>query len=227
MKTLRRTLVVLGTLAVLAVLLLVGPAKHTAFAQGFSTQLTRVITLTSATLAPSVHVDQIFSQVTMTPTTSATAINGLNSIRGEMVLTAAKTLNGTSFVTGVYGRVNLNSGTVDIGSGDLAAVYGKMDLGTSTLTSGHIAPLQSNIVNPPASALTTVDLVYVESAGGNPINSFFKGFGKSTYVFDLESNVHNQMSTSCTPSAVTGTTGGLKINVNGTTRWIPLAATCT
>lgn len=216
------------SVAVLTLSLLMAiPLLH---AQGYSLTgaLSKTITLTAAALAPSSHVDYVLSTVTLTPATTATAANGLNAMRGELDLTAGKTFGtgGPDFFGGVYGRVNFNSATVNIGSGDLAAVEGKFDLGTATLTSGHIAPLQSNIVNPPASALTTVDLVYAESAGGNPINSFFKAFGKSTYVFDFNSNVNPQVSSSCTPSAVTGATGGLMVNANGTTRWIPLAATC-
>lgn len=166
-------------------------------------------------------VNYLQSKATLTPTSTITATSGVNAIRGEMDLPSGKTLNGTSFAVGTYGRANI-FGTVDIGSGDLAAVYGKMDLNGATLTSGHIAPLQSNIVNPPASASTTVDLVYAESAGGNPINSFFKAFGKSAYVLDVESNTHNQMSTTGTVGTTTAK-GWLKVLVEGAVRYIPLA----
>lgn len=175
-------------------------------------------TITASSVA--VATNEFYVKTTLTPASAITATLGLSSIKGEIDLTSGKTLNGTSFVIGVNGRANI-FGTVDIGSGDLAAVYAKMDLNGSTLTSGHIAPLQSNIVNPPASALGTVNLVYVESAGGNPINSFFQAFGKATYVMDLASNTHTQMSTSGTAGS-TSSKGWLKVLVEGVVRYIPL-----
>jgi hypothetical protein len=179
-----------------------------------------IITATDSAYGSAAPFNLSLSKIQLTPTSTVTALTGLNAIRGEVGLTAAKSLSGTSFVAGVYGRANI-FGTVDIGSGDLAAVMGKMDLNGSTLTSGHIAPVQGNIVNPPASALTTVNLAYLESAGGNPINSFVQCFGKATYVFDLASNTHTQMSTTGTAGA-TATKGWLKVLVEGVVRYIPL-----
>ncbi len=180
-------------------------------------------TLTAASYAPSVHQDEMFVQTTLTPATSVTAANGLNSIRGEMVLTAGKTLGSgaASYVTAVYGRVNFNTATVNIASGDLAAVYGKFDMGsTSTLTSGHIAPVQCNIVNPPASAATTgaVALFYGESASGTKINC-----GTEYYMAANFGLVFTDVNTSNYLPAISSTTlNGLniKVQLNGTTYYI-------
>ncbi len=186
----------------------------------FGTTLTS--TLTDAAYAASTHYDELYSKVTLTPATTVTAANGLNAFRGEVNLTAGKTLGSgsASYVTGVYGRVNFNSATVNIGSGDLAAVYGKFDLGTSTLTSGHIAPVQANIVNPPASAATTgaVALFYGESASGTKINC-----GSEYYMAANFGLVFTDVNTSNYLPAISSTTlNGLniKVQLNGTTYYI-------
>ena len=157
-----------------------------------------------------------------TTCTTVTATNGLNAIRGEVNLSTGKTLSG-GFLTGVYGRGNIN-GTVAIGSGDLAAVYGKFDLNGSTLTSGHIAPVQSNIVNPPASAATTgaVALFYGESASGTKINCGTEYFMAANFAF-----VMTDVNTSNFLPAISSTTlNGLniKVQLNGTTYYIPTKA---
>lgn len=179
-------------------------------------------TLTASAYGVSAHEDELFSKITLTPTSTVTAANGLNAIRGEVGLTSAKTLGGgtTSYVTGVYGRGNI-FGTVSIGSGDLAAVYGKFDLNGSTLTSGHIAPVQANIVNPPASAATTgaVALFYGESASGTKINCGAEYYMAANFAF-----VMTDVNTSNYLPAISNTTlNGLniKVQLNGTTYYIP------
>ncbi len=179
-------------------------------------------TLTSASYAPSTHYDLEYSKVTLTPASTVTAANGLNAFRGEINLTSGKTLgDGTaSYVTGVYGRGNI-FGTVNIGSGDLAAVYGKFDLNGSTLTSGHIAPVQSNIVNPPASAHTTgaVSLFYGESASGTPIYAGMELYMAADYFMKLTQVSGGSFFVATAPTTLAK---GLKINVGGTDYWIGL-----
>ena len=94
----------------------------------------------------------------------------------------------------------------------------------STFTSGHIAAVIADIQAVPTSS--NIDLFYGESATGNPINSFLKGFGKATYVFDLASNTHTQMSTTGTAGTTTAK-GWLKVLVEGVTRYIPLSDSAT
>ena len=179
-------------------------------------------TLTAAAYGASSHEDEVYSKITLTPATTVTAANGLNSIRGEVNLTTGKTLGSgaASYVTGVYGRGNI-FGTVNIGSGDLAAVYGKFDLNGSTLTSGHIAPVQSNIVNPPASAATTgaVALFYGESASGTKINCGSEYYMAANFAFVMtDVNTSNYL-----PAISSTTLNGLniKVQLNGTTYYIP------
>jgi hypothetical protein len=182
-------------------------------------------TLTAATYAASTHQDELFVNTTLTPVTTVTAANGLNSIRGGMTLTAGKTLGSgsASYVTAVYGRGDIH-GTVNIGSGDLAAIYGKFDLSSSTLTSGHIAPVQSNIVNPGATAAATTDLFYGESASGTSIKSILSGYATAAYAFDLTdvSNAFINLTGTCTTPGQSH--GWIRVLLNGNVRYIVLSA---
>jgi len=191
-------------------------------AQTGSGTLTLTNTLTGSAYGASTHENEVYSKITLTPATTVTAANGLNAFRGEINLTSGKTLGSgaASYLTGVYGRGNI-FGTVNIASGDLAAVYGKFDLNGSTLTSGHIAPVQANIVNPPASAATTgaVALFYGESASGTKINAGLELYMASNFAFVL-----TDVNTSNFLPAISNTTlDGLniKVQLNGTTYYIP------
>lgn len=178
-----------------------------------------VNTLTGSAYGVAAHEDELFSKITLTPSSSVTAANGLNAIRGEVNLSSGKTLNGTSFLVGTYGRANI-FGTVDIGSGDLAAVYGKFDLNGSTLTSGHIAPVQANIVNPPASAHTAgVALFYGESASGTPIGTGIELFMAADYFLKLTQVSGGSFFGATAPTSLAKS---LKINVGGTDYYIGL-----
>lgn len=174
----------------------------------------------TATIAssPSAQTNTFLSKTTITGTTT-TATSGINSIRGELDVASGKTLSGTSFFTGVYGRANI-FGTVDIGSGDLAAVYGKFDLAGSTLTSGHIAPVQANIVNPPATANDAgVALFYGESASGTPIGCGIELFMAADYFMKLTQVSGGGFFGATAPS---GLAKSLKITVGGTDYYIGL-----
>lgn len=178
-------------------------------------------TLTGSAYAASTHQDQLYSKLTLTPATTVTAVNGVNAFRGEVNLTSGKTLGdgSASYVAGVYGRANI-FGTVDIGSGDLAAVYGKFDLNGSTLTSGHIAPVQSNIVNPPATANDAgVALFYGESASGTPIGCGIELFMAADYFMKLTQVSGGSFFGAVAPSSLAKS---LKINVGGTDYYIGL-----
>lgn len=175
------------------------------------------ITATVAS-SPSAQTNTFLSKTTITGTTT-TATNGLNSIRGELDLASGLTISGTSFFTGVYGRANI-FGTVDIGSGDLAAVYGKFDLNGATLTSGHIAPVQANIVNPPASAHTAgVALFYGESASGTPIGTGIELYMAADYFLTLTQVSGGSFFGATAPTSLAKS---LKIKVGGTDYYIGL-----
>lgn len=179
------------------------------------------VTLTGAAYAASTNSNLVHSKLTLTPTTSVTAANGLNAMRGEVNLTSGKTLGtATSYVSGVYGRANV-FGTVDIGSGDLSAVYGKMDFNGSTLTSGHIAPVQANIVNPGASAATAgVSLFYGESASGTPIGNGIELYMAASYLLKLTNVSGSAYIATAAGATAGGTLKKLKVSIDGSDFYI-------
>jgi len=175
-------------------------------------------TLTSAT--PST-TRLIRSELTLTPsTTLAVGSNGsLAGVRGAVTLTTGKSIT-DGFLFGVQGKVVADGATIDVSPDHIAGLYGQLSLSGTTLTGGHVAAVIGSIQGTPTSA--SIDLFYGESATGNVINSYFKAFGKATYVFDFESNVHTNMSTTGTVGT-TAAKGWLKVLVEGAVRYIPLA----
>lgn len=169
----------------------------------------------------------IRGQVNAVGAGSAITSGTLVGARGAVTVTNGVNVGSGVFLYGSQGKLITGTATIDVGSGFAVGLFGQLDVSGATLTSGHIAAVSGDIFGFNSGSNSYVDMVYVQAAGGGVINSMFKAFGKATYVFDIGTNVHTQASTSCTPSAVTGATGGLKVNVDGTTRWIPLAATCT
>jgi hypothetical protein len=150
-------------------------------------------------------------------TTPATFSSGnLVGARGSLTMGAAAT---GGYLYGVQGKAITGafafSGTV------LAGVYGQLDVTGGTITSGNVAAVQANLYGYTTGTSTVLTGLYVEHAGGGVINSLARFFGKSTYVFDIETNVHNQVSLTGTAAATTSK-GWLKILVDGTARYIPL-----
>jgi hypothetical protein len=109
----------------------------------------------------------------------------------------------------------------------MAGIYGQLDVTGGTVSAGNVGAVQANIYGLTSGTSTIINGIYVESAGGGVMSSQIRMFGKATYVFDIETNVHStEASNTCTPSAVTGATGGIHVRIDGTAKWIPLAATC-
>jgi hypothetical protein len=145
--------------------------------------------------------------------TSGTAIGVAGRITGGGTISAG------SYVYGTQGKVTVGSYT---SSGIVAGVYGQLDVTGSTISAGNIAPVQANIYGYNTGTSTVLTGLYVEHAGGGVIQSLARFFGKSTYVFDIASNTHVQMSTTGTVGT-TASKGWLKVLVEGAVRYIPLA----
>ena len=159
-------------------------------------------------------------------TTYSTFTSGnLVGVRGAVTMAAASTVSG-GYLYGTQGK--LITGTATITAGNQFGVFGQLDVTGATLTSpGHMAPLSGNTYGFNAGSSAYLNNLYLENAGGGVINSQIQTFGKSTYWADISTNAHApEANTTCTPSAVTGATGGIQVLVDGVARWIPLAATC-
>jgi hypothetical protein len=142
-------------------------------------------------------------------------------IRGAVTL-ATGTTNTGAYIYGVQGKVITGAATINQGSAFTAGVFGQLDVSGGTLTAGHIAAVIGEVYGLSSGTAAALDIFYAQHAGGGVANSFFKGFGKTTYVFDFASNTHTQMGTT---GAATTAAGWLKINVEGATRYINLWST--
>ena len=152
----------------------------------------------------------------------------LYAVRGDSTIGTGVTAGSGTYWAGTQGKAITGAGTVDTGSGYFTGVLGQLDVSGGTITSGHVAPIIGNTFGYNSGTSTVLTNLYLEAAGGGVINSQISTFGKATYWVNIETNVHTpEANTSCTPSAVTGATGGIHVIVDGTARWIPLAATCT
>jgi hypothetical protein len=152
-------------------------------------------------------------------TTAATMTSGnLVGVRGAVTMPSGAAISG-SYLYGTQGKVITGTGTFSGTS--LAGVYGQLDVTGGTISAGNVAAIQANIYGANSGSFA-LDGIYVEHAGGGVINSLLRLFGKSTYVFDLASNTHTQMGLT---GAATTAAGWLKINVEGSTRYINLWST--
>jgi hypothetical protein len=133
-------------------------------------------------------------------------------------ITCGGTVSGGSYIYGTQGKVTIGAFAT---SGIVAGVYGQLDVTGSTISAGNISPVQSNLYGYNAGTSTILTGLYIEHAGGGVINSGIRIFGKSTYVLDIETNVHTQVSTTGTAAATTSK-GWLKVLVDGVVRYIPL-----
>lgn len=149
------------------------------------------------------------------------ASGNLVGVRGAVTLATGTTVTG-AYLYGVQGKIITGAATINQGSAFTAGVFGQLDVSSGTLTAGHIASVIGEVYGLSAGTASALDIFYAQHAGGGVANSFFKGFGKTTYVFDFESNVHDQMGTT---GAASTAAGWLKINVNGSTRYINLLST--
>lgn len=160
-------------------------------------------------------------------TTFSTFTSGnLVGVRGAVTIAAGATVSG-GYLYGNQGK--LITGTGIITGGNQFGLFGQLDVTGATLTSpGHIAALSGNIFGYNSGTSTSLNNLYLEAAGGGVINSHIQVFGKATWVLDIQTNAHTpEANTTCTPSAVTGATGGIRVRIDGVDGWIPRAATCT
>ena len=153
-------------------------------------------------------------------THSSMTSGNLVGVRGEINMAGA--CSSTAYLYGVQGKAitgaNTFTGTA------LAGLYGQMDVTGGTISSGHVAAIQANIYGANSGSIP-MEGIYIEHAGGAVINSFIQMFGKTDYVFDIASNAHTNVSLTGTPGACTGATGWIKVLVEGSVRYIPLAET--
>lgn len=144
--------------------------------------------------------------------------------RGEVNITDGNNIGGGApvFLYGVQGKVVGTTGTIDVTTGFVTGVLGSLDLGTITMTSGKNSGVAATIQGV-GSTGDHSDLYYGESVTGTLINSAFKVIANANFVFDITQYSTTSL-VATTSSSVTnvGTKGWLRINVDGTARYIAL-----
>jgi hypothetical protein len=194
-----------------------GGISGTSVLSGSDTSNVFKIAVTQATATPSTQRAIVGAETTFTTMTSGNLVG----VRGE--LNMGGNCSSTAYLYGVQGKAI--TGAYTFSGTALAGVYGQLDVTGGTISAGNVAAVQANIYG--ATVVQTyayLQGVYIEHAGGGTINSFIRMFGKSTYVFDIETNVYNNASATGT---VTTNGGYIKVNIDGTTRYIGLGSAVT
>ena len=186
--------------------------------------VTSIAALTPMTVihAPSSATPGTVRSITGRITPAATVTSGnLVGVRGEINLTPNSSAMSGCPLYGVQGKIIMGAGSLATANMAYAAVFGQLDAGTATITAGKVAGVYADLFGFGTGTYASVNGIRVEHVGGGVINSLIQIEGKSTYVFDISSNTHNQMSTTGTAGA-TSAKGWLKVKVDGADRYIPL-----
>jgi len=172
------------------------------------------VNMTSGSATPGTIRGIVGAATTYTTQSSGNTVG----VRGSV--TMGGNCSGTAYLYGVQGKAitgaNTWTGTA------LAGVYGQIDVSGGTISSGHVAAIQANVYGANSGTIP-MEGIYVEHAGGGVINSLIQVFGKSTYVFDIASNTHNNVSTTGTCTTPGQAHGWIKCNIDGATRYIALS----
>jgi hypothetical protein len=194
---------------------------------GTATKVTGSYTSTSAT--PGTN-RAILGQNTVGAGLTMTSGN-LVGVRGNVTVPSGTTVNGTSYLYGAQGKFT-GGGTV-VSPANITGLLGQLDVSTGTYTSGVVSAGWFDMgATASASAISTglgtaqilrltnttaaviPQAIYIEALSTNMLEVHSTGAGEAWHPV------------ACTPGAVTGATGGLRITIDGVTKWIPLAATC-
>ena len=181
-----------------------------------------IVTLKSSA-TPTATERLIRSELTLTGAVVGMGTNSSAGVRGLVTLATSAT---SGFMYGVQGKLVVDGATVNVGSNHASGIYGQLSASAATITSGHVAVIIASGQSLPTSSY--IDMIYAES-GGNAINSVLKSIVNATYILDLDyESGPGAAAMSLTGTAgATATKGWLKVNVHGTTRYIPLTDSVT
>jgi len=155
---------------------------------------------------------------------SSMTSGNLVGVRGEVTIAANLTASTAVFLYGVQGKLICGSYTLQAKAGHACAVLGQLDVAGSTITSGKVSAIAADIYGANSGTYAYINGFYLEAVGGGVINSYFRAYGKSTYVFDLVSNNHLLYNMNTSGAASTAA-GWLKIRVDENVRYINLWST--
>ena len=150
--------------------------------------------------------------------------------RGEVNVPSGTSISG-GYLYGVEGKF-IGGGTTS-SAANIAGILGQLDVSTGTYTAGVIsagwfdmgATASSSAIS---TGLGTAQIIRLTNTTAAVIPQAIYVESYSTNLMEVHSTGEGEVwhSATCTPGAVTGGTGGLRITIDGVTKWIPLAATC-
>lgn len=154
-------------------------------------------------------------------TLSATGITSGNGWGSAGLTTMSGTVTGGAFIFGSYGKLIL-SGTENHADSRMAAAFFKVDASSGTCTAGQLSGIWVDMgTTGPAGGFANgqTNIVRATNTTSSSVNAIIYGYGKATYAADLSDNGGGWAFTTGAPATAAG---GLKINLNGNTRYIAL-----
>jgi len=168
--------------------------------------------LNTATLATTNPATQreIYGKINLTYAGNVTIGGGMGSVagvRGEVAGAAGTTLK-DGFYYGAQGKFTLGGATIqETSAARYCGVIAQLDVSAGTMTSGQLSALWADMGASAAGAFAAeTNVVRATNTTAQAVNAIVYGYGKATYGFDLSDN----------------SGGWLKVNINGSTRYIPL-----
>lgn len=153
----------------------------------------------------------------------------LVGVRGEVNMPSGTTVGGAVYLYGAQGKF-IGGGTMNHADSRLCGMLAQLDISAGTYTTGQLSGLWVDMgASASASAVSTAgggqcNIIRAQNTTAMTTNAIMYGYGLSTYIFDFGSPGSASAAVSLT-GTVTTDDGWLKINVNGSTRYIGLGAT--
>lgn len=179
--------------------------------------LTETQTVSTAALGT---VRGVYGKVTASHAAIASGL--VTGVRGEITLSGTNSAGGAYFY-GTQGKL-IVTGTMNHADSRLCGLMAQLDISSCTLTTGQLSALWVDAGGTATGAGGgQFNLIRVQNTTAATPNAQIFMYGKASFGFDLYANGGGWCSSGGTPGACTGATGWIKIQVEGATRYIPLA----
>lgn len=167
----------------------------------------------------------VYGKVALTYAGNVTIASGSGYVagtRGEINVAAGTTAK-DGFYYGSQGKI-IVAGTINQTSATrVAGVIGQLDLSAATVTAGQVSAgwFDMGATGPSGGFDAETNVVRATNTTSQSVNAILYGYGKASYGMDLSDNSSSWLSTTGT-AGTTAAKGWIKVNINGSTRYIPL-----
>ena len=184
--------------------------------------ITGAVSVTNSSTSASIATTRyVLSDLTLTPATTVASTGSIAAVRGNINLSAGKTLT-DGFFYGVQGKFTATTGTMNqTSAGRITGLLGQCDLGTMTITSGQVSCVWADLQGSgPTFTSTEVNIIRATNSSATTCNAMVFFYGQSTYLFTAARD--GGAPTYFGATAPTSLAKSLKIDVAGTTYYIGL-----